>query len=79
MQITVPINEKYTYVTNNKDQDQCIGLTPDAGTYQGVVYKYGSVTLPDPDKMNSERDLPLKFHYDIVDNNSLPAEWLKER
>jgi len=71
------IKSKYTYVTNNKDETQCIGLTPEASTFQGVIYKYGKVSAPNPDELNSEGDLPLRFDYDIVDNNSLPEEWLR--
>ncbi len=69
------IRDHYAYVTNNLDETQCIGLRPEAGTYQGVVYKYGKVALPDENK--SKSDLNLRFDYDIVDNNSLPPEWLK--
>jgi hypothetical protein len=28
--------------------------------------------------MKGKSDLPLKFYYDIVDNNSLPVEWFNE-
>jgi len=28
--------------------------------------------------MGNKSDLPLKFHYDIVDNNSLPKEFFNE-
>lgn len=69
------IREYYTYVTNNAEETQCIGLTPKAGTFQGVVYKYGKVAIPE--EINGKSDLNLRFDYDIVDNNSLPPEWLK--
>jgi len=72
------IKEKYKYVTNNKEETQCIGLTQESGVYQGVIYKYGQVSIPDPEEMKSKSDLPLSFHYDIVDNNSLPKEYFNK-
>jgi hypothetical protein len=72
------VKEKYKYVTNNKEETQCIGLTQASGVYQGVIYKYGQVSIPDPEEMKSKSDLPLSFHYDIVDNNSLPKEYFNE-
>jgi len=72
------VKEKYKYVTNNKEETQCIGLTQESGVYQGVIYKYGQVSIPDPEEMKSKSDLPLSFHYDIVDNNSLPKEYFNE-
>ena len=72
------VKEKYKYVTNNKEETQCIGLTQESGVYQGVIYKYGQVSIPDPEEMKSKSDLPLSFHYDIVDNNSLPKEYFNK-
>ena len=70
------IKDRYTFVTNNTDEIQCIGIK--GGRFEGVIYKYGNVSIPNPDEMKGKRDLPLKFHYDIVDNNSLPKEWFNE-
>ena len=70
------IKDSYTFVTNNKDETQCIGIR--GGRFEGVIYKYGDVSIPNPDEMKGKSDLPLKFHYDIVDNNSLPVEWFNE-
>ena len=70
------IKDRYTFVSNNKDETQCIGIK--GGRFEGVIYKYGDVSIPNPDEMKNKRDLPLKFHYDIVDNNSLPVEWFNE-
>ena len=70
------IKDRYTFVTNNMDETQCIGIR--GGRYEGVVYKYGNVSIPNPDEMKGKSDLPLRFHYDIVDNNSLPIEWFNE-
>ena len=70
------IKERYTFVSNNKEETQCIGIR--GGEYQGVVFKYSNVSIPNPDEMKGKSNLPLKFHYDIVDNNSLPIEWFNE-
>ena len=70
------IKDRYAFVTNNMDETQCIGIR--GGRFEGVIYKYGNVSIPNPDEMKGKSDLPLKFHYDIVDNNSLPIEWFNE-
>ena len=70
------IKDSYTFVTNNRDETQCIGIN--GGTFEGVIYKYGKVSIPDPEKLDKKSDLPLSFHYDIVDNNSIPVEWFNE-
>ena len=68
------IREKYTYVTDESKQWQCIGLTEKAGFYQGVVYRYGKVSIPQTEEMTEEGDLPFRFEYDIVDSNGLEQE-----
>ena len=68
------IREKYTYVTDESKQWQCIGLTEKAGFYQGVVYRYGKVSIPQTEEMTQEGDLPFRFEYDIVDSNGLERE-----
>ena len=68
------IREKYTYVTDESKQWQCIGLTEKAGFYQGVVYRYGKVSIPQTEEMTEEGDLPFRFEYDIVDSNGLERE-----
>ena len=76
------IREKYTFVTDKDAQWQCIGLTQKAGFYQGVVYKYGKVSVPSPEdiqkSLTKEGDLPFRFEYDIVDSNGLEQEWFQE-
>ena len=76
--MTNNIKDKYKWITNNSDETQCIGLTPETNTFQGVIYKYTKVSIPNPDEMKDKRDLPLRFEYDIVDSNSLPKEWFAE-
>ena len=72
------IREKYTYVTDKDAQWQCIGLTEKAGFYQGVVYRYGKVSIPQTEEMTEEGDLPFRFEYDIVDSNGLGQEHFGE-
>ena len=64
------IKKRYTFVTDNKENWQCIGIR--GGRYDGVVYKYGKVSIPE--KENPDGTLPFRFEYDIVDNNDLPRE-----
>ena len=72
------IREKYTYVTDESKQWQCIGLTEKAGFYQGVVYRYGKVSIPQTEEMTQDGDLPFRFEYDIVDSNGLGQEHFGE-
>ena len=62
--------EDYTFVTDKEENQVCVGVV--GGKYDGVVYKYGKVTVPDPNEENEEGDLPFQFEYDIVDSNGLP-------
>ena len=39
------IRDKYTFVANDDKKWQGIGLTQEAGFYQGVVYEYGKVSV----------------------------------
>ena len=63
------ISDKYTFVENKEKTWQAVGLTKDAGKYQGVVYKYGKVSLGEETK---DGNLPFRFEYDILDNNMIP-------
>lgn len=62
--------EDYTFVTDKEENQVCVGVV--GGKYDGVVYKYGKVTVPDPNEENEEGNLPFQFEYDIVDSNGLP-------
>ena len=48
---------------------QGIGLTKEAGFYQGVVYRYGKVT-----PIEEKDQLRLKFDWQILDSNGLGKE-----
>ena len=70
------IGDKYTFVENKDKTWQAIGLTKEAGKYQGVVYKYGKVSFAEEEDENGK--LPLHFEWDIIDSNGLPKEMVGE-
>ena len=63
------IKKKYKLVQNKNAKWQGIGLTKEAGFYQGVVYRYGQVT-----PIEEEDALRLKFDWEILDSNGLGKE-----
>jgi len=63
------IEKKYKLVQNKDAKWQGIGLTKEAGFYQGVVYKYGRVTPHEEDGK-----LRLEFEWQILDSNGLAKE-----
>ncbi len=65
------IKDRYTFVTDNENPWTCIGVK--GGKYEGVVYKYGKVTLPEQE--NEDGSLPFKFDYYIVDPNGLDRDF----
>ena len=69
-----PITKKFVFLNSDAYPDQtCIGLTGETD-FDGVVYKYGEVTIPDESKLNENEHLNLKFKYDILENNGIPKE-----
>ena len=56
--------EDYTFVTDKEENQVCVGVV--GGKYDGVVYKYGKGTVPDPNEENEEGNVPFQFEYDIV-------------
>ena len=63
------IRDMYVFITNKNEEMQCIGIRK--GKFEGVVYKYGKVSLGEE---NKDGNLPFKFEYDILDNNMIPRE-----
>ena len=63
------IREQYVFITNKNEDMQCIGIRK--GKFEGVVYKYGKVSLGEE---NKQGNLPFRFEYDILDNNMIPKE-----
>ena len=67
------IEDKYTFVENKGAKWQGIGLTKEAGFYQGVVYRYGKVTpIEEDDKLR------LQFDWQILDSNGLAKDYFKD-
>ena len=64
------IKDSYQYIARKDDTWTSIGIR--GGKFDGVVYKYGKVTLPE--EKTPEGDLPFKFEYDILDPNGLSRE-----
>ena len=63
------IRDQYVFITNKNEEMQCIGIRK--GKFEGVVYKYGKVSLGEETK---DGNLPFRFEYDILDNNMIPRE-----
>ena len=75
------ISEKYKYVVRKIGDDEYddqtfIGLTPEAGRYQGVIYCYGKVSIGEEE--NSDGTLNFHFEYDIIDDNNYKEEYFQE-
>ena len=67
--LSMGIKKKYKLVQNKDAKWQGIGLTKEAGFYQGVVYRNGKVTPIEEDDR-----LRLKFDWEILDSNGLGKE-----
>ena len=61
------IRDQYVFITNKNEEMQLIGIRK--GKFEGVVYKYGKVSLGEETK---DGNLPFRFEYDILDNNMIP-------
>ena len=70
------IGKLYKFVQNKDAKWQGIGLTEEAGQYQGVIYSYGKVTFGEEE--NEDGRLPLHFEWNILDSNGLPKEIFKD-
>ena len=67
------IEQYYKFVENKKGNWTGIGLTEKAGKYQGVVYRYGKVSIVE----NEEKtEATLQFEWDMLDSNGLPKEMI---
>ena len=68
------IRDQYVFITNKNEEMQLIGIRK--GKFEGVVYKYGKVSLGEE---NKDGNLPFKFEYDILDNNMIPREQFEDK
>jgi len=65
----------YKFVENKDRKWQGIGLTEEAGKYQGVVYEYGKVSIVE----NEEKtEASLQFDYNVLDSNSLDRKYFND-
>ena len=65
------MENKQSFVARHDDDTACICIK-DGGEFDGVIYKYGKVSIPD--RENDDGNLPLRFEYDIVENCDIPRE-----
>ena len=65
--------ENYTFVSRGKEKWASIMLTN--GEYEGVIYQYGKVSVPEGEDENG--NMPLSFKYNIVDYNGQDEEDLE--
>jgi len=69
------ISDKYTFVENKDKKWSGIGLTKEAGLYQGVVYEYGKVSIIE----NEEKtEASLQFDFNVLDSNGMPQKMFGE-
>ncbi len=59
--------EQYQFIERRGDNFTSVGIK--GGMYEGVVYKYGTVSVAE--KENNKGEMPLSFQYDILDPNGL--------
>ena len=64
--------ENYTFVYRDKDNWTSILITK--GNYEGVIYRYGRVSVSE--KENNEGNLPLSFKFNVLDYNNHNEEEL---
>jgi len=67
------IKESYVFVEAKTQDQTCIGLK--GGKFAGVIYKYGKVSIGEE---TEDGNMPFKFEFDIIDNNSIPKEQFGE-
>ncbi len=66
------MGDSLKYVENKDQKWTGIGLTEKAGKYQGVVYRYGKVSVSE-DKESEKAT--LHFEWDMLDSNDLPKDF----
>ena len=65
--------ENYTFVSRGKEKWASIMLTN--GEYEGVIYQYGKVSVPEGEDENG--NMPLSFKYNVLDYNGHNEEDLE--
>ena len=64
------IKERYAYVS--KVDDKWASLCIRGGKFDGVIYKYGKVSVSEEE--NEDGTLSFQFEYDIIDNVGILRE-----
>ena len=63
---------EYSFVTKEGEDHASVRI--ESGRFEGVVYNYGRVSLPQEDDLNEDGTMPFSFEYNIIDNASIPRE-----
>ena len=63
---------KWSWVSRKEDKQASLRISE--GKFEGVVYSYGKVVLPEENEINSKGDLPFRFEYSILDNANMNRE-----
>jgi hypothetical protein len=63
---------KWSWVSRKDDKQASLRLGE--GRFEGVVYSYGKVTVPNLEEENSKGNLPFRFEYSILDNANIDKE-----
>lgn len=66
--------KNYKFVTKEGDQWASVAVSDIDSPYDGVVYSYGGVKLPD---LESD-DIRLSFNYNLIDTNDLPRHMFED-
>ena len=64
------LKDKYTFVS--KVDDKWASLCIRGGKFDGVIYKYGKVSVSEEE--NEDGTLSFQFQYDIIDNVGILRE-----
>ena len=64
------LKDKYTFVS--KVDDKWASLCIRGGKFDGVIYKYGKVSVSEEE--NEDGTLSFQFEYDIIDNVGILRE-----
>jgi hypothetical protein len=68
------MTESYSFVS--RKEDKWASLLIKSGKYEGIIYQYGKVSVPEEE--NDDGNMPLSFKYNIVDYNGHTKESLEE-
>ena len=68
------LKDKYTFVS--KVDDKWASVCIKGGKFDGVIYKYGKVSIPEEE--NEDGTLSFQFEYDIIDNVGILREDFNE-